>query len=217
MAHYQSQSIFFRLPQELRVQVYQYCQELYMAERKTVFHRSCTEFDTMLKYRFTDIPALLMSCKRIKEEAEPWMHRHIDFEFSDNTGMDIVVMYNRAVGKIDLQWVRLLTLNFEDLVVKPTLTLSMMEHIVDHAPRLRALEIAWDDMVFYPLAKIISLEENIEPWFLIWAKAKGLKRLKLKGVTKEWAEAAEKELERQNKGVKLEIELYKPKVWAKMM
>ncbi|KAI0838825.1 hypothetical protein F5Y06DRAFT_295981 [Hypoxylon sp. FL0890] len=216
MASSREQSIFFRLPAELREQVYQYCEDFYMGQMEVDFPRNATGFGTLLQRRVSNTPALLQSCKKIKEEAEQWMYRHIHIEYSDDSSNSIVWMHVHAIGKPDLGLIRKLTLNFEDLVERPNLILNVIEHIFDRAPMLQLLEITWGEMVHCPLPRVISLEDNIGSWFPILAKAKQLQTLKLKGAKQEWATAVEEHLGQHNPEVRLEVELFdmETSLWA---
>ncbi|KAI1136879.1 hypothetical protein F5Y05DRAFT_414599 [Hypoxylon sp. FL0543] len=214
MAYYQEQSIFFRLPLELREKIYEYCRPFYMGEVGVGFPSTSTDYGTLLQRRVSDTPALLQSCKRIGEEAKRWLKRHIHIEYNEHDNN--VWLHLHVVGKPDLERVENLTLTFWDVVTRPTLLLNVVEHIFDHAPRLLQLEITWDEMAYCPLGGVISLEDNIEPWIPILAKAKQLKTLKLKGVKQEWAAAIEERFGQHNPDVKLDCELYdmKTSLWA---
>ncbi|KAI2472766.1 hypothetical protein F4781DRAFT_320477 [Annulohypoxylon bovei var. microspora] len=207
MAALQHESPFFRLPLELREEIYKYCQLFYTKRTQLVFNKRHDKFGTLLQRHSSGTPALLLSCKRIKAEAERRIHRNIQIIFGDHSGNGVYWLDVLAVSKPKLNRVRELTVIFEDLMNKPVLVLRAVKHIIKHAPDLRVLEITWEDMVHWPLTPVISLEKNIVPWFSILAKAKSLRKLKLNGVTQEWATAVEENLRQKGRNVKMEVEL----------
>ncbi|OTA57638.1 hypothetical protein K449DRAFT_449855 [Hypoxylon sp. EC38] len=222
MTYWQDQSIFFRLPLELRAEVYQYCQSYYMERSEVALFPYCMGADRdvnrFLQRRVSDLPGLLQTCKRIKKEAVEWLSRHIHIKFSDYSCWRVTWMYFYAVGSPDLSRVRMLTLSFEDLSRRPTVLLEIIEHIVAHAPKLQLLEITWQEMVYYPLWEFIEFEDwnSMEPWFPILAKARNLKTLRLKGILRQWAAAFEEYVKQRKPEVELDVELYDPmtSAWA---
>ncbi|KAI0139983.1 hypothetical protein F4776DRAFT_614928 [Hypoxylon sp. NC0597] len=217
MTCYQNQSIFFRLPLELREEVYQHCQDFYMGCKELKFEGDSMDANKELQCQISCLPELLLTCKRIREEAEQWLYRDIDITYRDCGWWDCVWMYIYAVGKPDLSRVRMLTLSIEDALEKPILMFQMAEHIIDHAPGLQILEIEWHEMVYCPAGGVIELEDNIEPWFPILVKARNLRTLSLIKIRREWIAAVKKYLKKYKPEVKLEVEPYDVRTsrWAR--
>lgn len=208
LAHTQDQSIFFQLPLELRQEVYQSCQLFYMGHNKRLAHKSSTNLTGMLPCGPKPGPALLQSCKRIREEAEQWMKHHIHIQYCTTASYERLDI--RTVGIAQLRWVRKLTLESDGLGHRPNMMFRLTEHIIDHSPRLQILEIRWRKLVYSQICHgVISFENVIKPWLPIVSKAKSLKILRLDGAQQKWATAFRNELERQNPGVKLDVKLYR--------
>ncbi|KAI1415571.1 hypothetical protein F5Y13DRAFT_156321 [Hypoxylon sp. FL1857] len=216
MAYLQEQSIFFRLPLEIREEVYQYCRGFYAEMFKDSFRKDRDgDYTTLFRDDVGGRPALLQSCRRIKDEAEPWIYRRIDIKFTED--IDVRWLTIGPVGKFDMGHVRTITLDFEDVMSRPTELLDLMEYFIDHAPRLQRLEVEWEEMVHCPMPVIGTIfEDTVEPWFPIFAKAKSLKTLKLDGLTRQWAAVLEEVLRRHNQEVKLELTVYEKEdsIWA---
>ncbi|KAI2621814.1 hypothetical protein GGR54DRAFT_599921 [Hypoxylon sp. NC1633] len=217
MAHSQDQSIFFRLPLELREQVYQFCQPWYMVPTRFQFSQYDKGIGGLLDHSSSGSSALLRTCKKIKSEAEPWIHQQLAITCGRGTEWDTIGLCIQDAGTVNLRMIKKVTMVFEILVGEPSVILDMMEHLVDRAPKLQALEITWGEAMFCPILKPISFEKNIKPWFPILAKAGKLKTLKLRRVARTWTTAIEDNVKQHNPEVNLEMEVFdiKKSMWCK--
>lgn len=188
------------------------------------------DISRMFRLLFAGKPAFLLTCKRVKEEAEPWMHQDISIAYQDYILCPrCPILYRaypqscpvhrreeehmlvRAVGRIKPRWVKQISLTFlYDImryVDQPTMVLNLMERVVENAPILREITLRW-----HRNGRALSGGPNpwdadlVRPWLPILVRAKSLKTLTLSGVEKELVEAFVEDLGKHNPNLTVEFE-----------
>ncbi|KAI1383048.1 uncharacterized protein F4822DRAFT_434973 [Hypoxylon trugodes] len=130
-----------------------------------------------------------------------------------------VLLSVSAVGVLDVSKITDVKLNFEDLGARPGSAFQMVKCILDNAPELVTLEIAFGDMVYSPVGELISAKKVIKPWFPILAQAQRrrkstkLTKVKFTRIPADWATRAVRWMSRRKIDVTLEVEVRPPPSW----
>ncbi|KAI0380687.1 hypothetical protein F5Y04DRAFT_281712 [Hypomontagnella monticulosa] len=227
MAYYQQQSCFFRLPLELRDEIYtDVCQHAYDSMKGVLLRDiEVPDYRSLLRHDFSGKPALLLTCKRVEEEANRCMNQDISIvcrdyfhcegcslcrsepDNADGVQGHLLV---RAIGKIDSRRIKRVSLacvqSFCSYRGEPRTLLDLLEHIINTAPTFRELTLRWNQDFHGPFYSTTLRDTTlVNGWFPILAKAKNLKTLTLSGVERERTGTFVKDLAEQNPDLRVQF------------